>query len=168
MTNNKEIRNSVIAGVILLPLTLLFEKVRVFFSDITKWFLFSSKSIPIWLVAIFVICTLLCILFLFSKFRSPKWILYKKDNFFDGLIWRWNYSAISNEILNPHPYCPRDDTMLVYTYIDIQHSNTWFNCETCESRYGPYKGDIIYNRERIKRQIDRKIRNGDYKFKITN
>ena len=72
--------------------------------------------------------------------------------------WRWNYDLFKN-ITDPTPYCLYDDTVLVYS---DWREETSFECETCKRKYGPFSGKISYNKNRIKRQIDRKIRNKVY------
>lgn len=160
MRNNDQIRNSVIAGAILIFITLLFEKGRIFLWKAIVWFFQSSLSIPVWLFSILVIIVCLSIFTIIVRLKSPEWESYKEDKF-DRLTWRWNYN--NSNIINVCPYCPIDDTLLTYRYIGgIGKIESIFICDTCKREFGPYSGSISDIENRIKRQIDRKIRKREY------
>lgn len=160
MSSGKEIRKDVTVGIIILVVSFIFEQVRNAALKFIKWFLFEKTQIPIWFASILCLCLVICIVYILIKIRKPKWTSYTSD-VFENLRWRWGYD-FGNNIEDLKPYCMKDDTLVIYKYLDIHESNTMFTCETCGSKYGPHQGDINYIKSRIIRQIDRKIRNNQY------
>jgi len=102
-----------------------------------------------------------------KKPTGPKVTEYNQDDFL-GLIWRWSY--IGNTPHDPWAFCPRCDTMLVYTqsgrYDPIQ--KTVLVCETCNQERLQHDGNKDYLVGKIHRQIDRVIRTGEWTKKINN
>ena len=115
-------------------------------------FLVSSISLPIWLFSTLLLLSLISIIIVILKFKKPKHIKYTED-IFDGIKWRWGYDLFGN-ITNPSPYCLIHDMLMVHSN---WNNKTYFKCELCKN--GPnFPGDIIYNKNKIKRMIDRNIR----------
>ncbi|HYW04184.1 MAG TPA: hypothetical protein VFA86_09600 [Gammaproteobacteria bacterium] len=84
---------------------------------------------------------------------------YRQDHFL-GLRWRWRYRHGAPTGI--WCYCPGDDTQLIYNYSQVDNEVT-FHCETCGKRYGSFAGDYSYVRGLIRRQIDRKLRTGEWR-----
>ncbi len=132
-----------------------------------NWFFEKNIQTPLWLLCILSLAALivaaLILLLVFQKkseSSEPSWNDYRKD-FFHGMIWRWSYSA-SQKIQNVAAYCPRDDTILVYGYGRYDRE-TIFQCETCKQVFDPIQGDHDNALGVIERQIDRKLRTGEWK-----
>ncbi len=89
---------------------------------------------------------------------EPKW-KYKQDNF-EGMVWRWHY--VGGRPTNPVAYCPHDDTAIVWREDDYR---MWVLgwCETCRRGFGKFDGGMNSVRGKIQRQIERKLRVGEWK-----
>ncbi len=97
-----------------------------------------------------------------TKQRGPSVGAYKCDNFL-GIKWRWSY--FSGQITNLWAYCPQCDTMLVYEEVGSLYDpdrKTLLYCETCGCNRLDHQGDEDYLVQKIRRQIDRKIRTGEW------
>ena len=96
------------------------------------------------------------------KPKGPSVAAYNHDTFL-GLKWRWSY--ISGCPANAWAFCPHCDTMLVYSEVGSRYDpdrKTVLTCETCNDDLLHHEGSRDYLVERIHRQIDRKIRNGEW------
>ena len=83
---------------------------------------------------------------------------YRSDRFL-GMTWRWRYRR--GRPVNIWCYCPDDDSELVYSYSQLERQVT-FECETCGRRFGQFSGDHNYVRGLVRRQIQRKLRTGEW------
>jgi hypothetical protein len=101
--------------------------------------------------------------------QEPTYLDYLEDSF-DGLVWRWQFGS-RGTILNTWCYCPSCDTVLVYRE-DFETSYgfgggmknvTHFTCERCNSKKATLEGHRNSIIPRIERQIDRKIRVGEWR-----
>ena len=146
------IRNSIISSVALLLISFFFKKIRIF--------LFSDMVIPMWIFIGLVLLSLVSILIGILKIKSPKHRSYKEENI-DRIVWRWRYNIL-NEIFDMKPFCPTDNTQLIFRYLGLNRLQIMIDCETCRKTFGPFDGDISYLINRIKRQIERRIRNKEY------
>ncbi|MBE3040070.1 MAG: hypothetical protein IMZ62_14830 [Chloroflexi bacterium] len=96
---------------------------------------------------------------------GPSWRDYTEDCF-DGIIWRWQYSHMGGAIIGLWCFCPQDDTALVCFQGPrfAVERETSYRCERCGQDFVTLQGQ---SREDIKgtveRQIDRKLRNGEWK-----
>ena len=177
----KSIRNgaiaSVIAGVILLAVPAL----RGYVVSFLRWLwsgvvwcwdgLISSYSLPgwAWLVVFLLALVGLKNVYIGIKGESeePEYESYVED-FIYGAKWRWQW--IGNRISNLWCFCPSCDATLVYddSSCSSLFSNvrkTDFICENCGNRIvatvkGGNKG---YATGAVEREIDRRIRTGEYK-----
>lgn len=86
---------------------------------------------------------------------------YHTDRFF-GVVWRWRYGS-HGAPQDLWCFCPRCDTQLVYTE-DRFPDRVWFTCENCGERFYETEGTREYALSKVFRQIDRKIRNGEWKL----
>ena len=127
--------------------------------------LFGVSSLPNWILYLLALMSLNTIIYwaaLVFKPKGPNISAYKYDTFLD-LKWRWSY--LSGSPINAWAFCPHCDTMLVHSQDgNFYDSNrkTVLTCETCNQDMLRHEGDKDYLVEKIHRQIDRKIRNGDW------
>ncbi|MGO9622407.1 MAG: hypothetical protein ACLPT6_13505 [Desulfobaccales bacterium] len=174
MSDNHPLRTRILGTVIGGLILALFLWLAGFFPTIwygcksaSIWvfhFLLSSVSMPIWsLIVIFlmIVPTLIRILSWFrqKEVNYPSWHDYDQDVILE-IRWRWHYSPYGGEIANISYFCPSDDTQLIY---EDWGSKTVFRCETCGRRFGPMEGSRNYIIGMVQRQIDRKIRTGEWK-----
>lgn len=162
MTKKAQTKNRIIVGVVVgIILSIVVDPIRNFLFWIFLWFFRSSVSLPVWFFVPILLLALLFILRLLAKLRRPEWNFYTQDVFW-GMVWRWNYSMVGGNVLDIAPYCPDDDTLLVFNHLGLDQYETIFACESCGKKFGPFRGDVSYTKNRIQRQIDRKIRNKIY------
>jgi len=175
----KNIRNgviaSVVAGVILLLMPTVRDhsiKVRMWVWESIDWFwnhLFERYSFSGWFLLILCVFALIGFLVIFfgikSNFDSPEYSSYKADSIL-GMNWRWDWNG--RNIYNLWCFCPSCDATLVFDdssrHILYEATITHFICENCSNRtVGTIKGgDKLYALEAIKREIERRIRIGEY------
>ena len=98
--------------------------------------------------------------------EKPDYVLYVEDDI-RGAKWRWGW--IGNRLSNLWCYCPDCEAVLVYRY-DLIFEETHFLCENCRhSVVATIKGgDKDYALRAVEREIDRRIRTGEYKSKLNN
>ena len=164
--------HKIVAGLIVLIIASLFNSIFGGWSTIFAcvkfiWgILIYTIPIPLWLLAILIIVSLGSLIFFFIAWiqskMQPPWIEYTED-IFEGIVWRWEYSG--KNPTNYSPYCPNDDTKLDTDERQERFGPTakCFICDTCRRRWGPYSGSFNDYKDRIYRQIDRKIRNRKWK-----
>ena len=126
-------------------------------------FLLLSIPVPLWLIIIIspiIISTLIKFYVGFKKkdvelstFRD-----YNQDDIM-GVRWRWRYT-FNGGIDNLYCLCQSDSTQLVYTY---DYRQLYFRCETCGEKFGLFEGDHNFVLGMIERQIQRKLRSGEWK-----
>lgn len=167
---------SVIAGVILLAVPALREYAASFLGWIwagVVWCweaLLASYALPGWAwLGIFILALVGLIniyLTVGGEAEKPEYKSYI-DDFIYGAKWRWSWSG--NTIANVWCYCPRCDATLVYDdsscrslYSDV--NKTDFMCENCGHSIVATitGGNKDYAVGAIKREIDRRIRTGEY------
>ena len=86
---------------------------------------------------------------------------YREDRFF-GTVWRWHYAHGGPDGI--WAFCPSCDTVLVYSYQrDFGDLKTTLHCETCNRAILTEPGDRDNLVGKVHRQIDRKIRSGEWK-----
>lgn len=171
------IRNGVIVGVIVLFIGPLVNQIfgwwpwlqRAIASAATAiWhFLTASLPIPVWaliLIAIALTPTAVFLGRLLRKQEGPTWRDYREDMFL-GVKWRWRYEGGSIEDLRC--YCPADDTALVYCPVPPrnpdEYNRTSLRCESCQQEIGSQPGDMYDVKDRVIRQIERKVRVGEWR-----
>ena len=146
--------------------------------DIVTWFFSGSVASPAWLFCFLSVATLVLLMAIVSKFRNtvksnaPSWTDYTEDDFF-GMKWHWRYTN-DNSIGNLRCYCPNDATSLVFNNEYMIDRSTIsptpgvsFHCETCNQKFGPFPGNEKNVRERVERQIDRKVRSNEWQKVIS-
>jgi len=177
----KSIRNgaiaSVIAGIILLAIPVLRGYVGSFFSWLWSgiiwcWeVLIVSYSLPGWAWLFIFILALVGVVNIYlavkGESEEPEFKSYVED-FIHGVKWRWSW--VGNQISNVWCFCPRCDATLVYDdsscrslYSDV--NKTDFICENCGHSVvaSITGGNKDYATSAIRREIDRRIRTGEYK-----
>jgi ribosomal protein S27E len=131
-------------------------------------FLADTITLPRWLFIIVCIFALVAVYRLVRPLfgRAPREASvkdYRMDSFF-GVIWRWRY-GFHGSPEDIWCFCPRCDTQLVYTE-DRFPDRVWFTCEHCGQRLCESEGSKEYVLSKVFRQIDRKIRNGEWKHAV--
>ena len=166
------IRNGLIVGVILLVLGAVTRLVPATWAVVTKAVAWLARQLgvaiilPAWFVAIMALA--LCILLVRRVVAwwpkgEPTWQEYTQDTFL-GIVWRWEYSSVDDEIIALTPYCPEDDTELKGEFEpDAREPHTRYRCDLCgaaaEFDYSAYQDP----RDWVRRQIERKIRSGEWR-----
>lgn len=176
----KSIRNgaiaSVIAGVILLAIPVLRGYVVSFLSWLWSgvvWCwdaLVTSYSLPgwVWLLIFILAFVGLVNIYLSLKGESeePEFKSYIED-LIHGAKWRWNW--VGNQVSNVWCFCPRCDATLVYDDSSCHRfsdtNKTDFICENCGHSVvaSITGGNKDYATGAIRREIDRRVRTGEYK-----
>jgi len=128
--------------------------------------LVSYLSIPFWLFYILLLMgvpfLVRCLLRL-RRHTGPQVGDYTSDRFLE-VDWTWHYVR-GNAPEGIWCFCPDDNTRLVYAAKYYPHFIT-LKCETCERTWGPFPGKIGDLQNKIERQIERKIRTGEWKTAI--
>ncbi len=119
----------------------------------SQFIFFEKILIPLWVFILLILPVIILVIISFKKFKSPKYHKYTED-VFDGIRWRWNY-YFTGDKSDPVAYCIKDDMQMVYT--EFPNKTTW-QCELCNESF-VFDGGVLYNKNRIKRLIDREIRN---------
>jgi len=88
----------------------------------------------------------------------PEWINYTQDTFF-GVVWRWRYDNESVERVAS--FCPNDDMQLL-SGRSYPGGACEIDCDECQKSYR-FDKDYPTTINVVKAQIDRNIRNGDWK-----
>jgi ribosomal protein S27E len=98
--------------------------------------------------------------------NEPRTTDYTSDRFF-GIVWRWSYPG--GTMSEPRAYCPSCDTTLVYSENrEYGEWRTHFYCETCQKECHDAQGGRAYVIAKVVRQVDRKLRNGEWKPIVEN
>ena len=127
----------------------------------------SSHEIPAWVLYLLALPTLLWLrqvaLDVYKRLTSdePRQSTYVQDRFF-GVTWRWHY--VSGHASGIWAFCSTCDTRLVYSssYEKLQPT-VHLHCETCRHDLLRETGDKDYLVAKAHRQIDRKLRNGEWR-----
>lgn len=177
----KSIRNgvvaSVIAGVILLGVPVLRGYLLRFLSWLWSGIIWCwealvvSYSLPGWAWLLIFILALVGLVSIYMTLKGeseePEFKLYIED-FIHNARWRWSW--LGNRISNVWCFCPRCDATLVYDdsschnfYSDV--NKTDFICENCSHSViaSITGGDKDYATSAIRREIERRVRTGEYK-----
>ncbi len=127
--------------------------------------LLDTSSFPNWSVYLLVLMgihTLVYWIIRATKSKKPNIKSYSHDSFL-GVKWRWSY--ISGRPFGAWAYCPTCDTQLVYSNVGGMfdpEQKTVLTCETCSCDMLHHEGDKDYLVEKIHRQVERKIRTGEW------
>ena len=175
------IRNGIIASVIAGLILLAVPTLRGYANSFLDWIwvgvvwcweaLISSYSLPGWAWLGIFILALFGLINTYVAARGepakPDYESYIEDSIY-GAKWRWTW--VGNTISNVWCYCPRCDATLVYDdsscrdlYSDC--NKTDFICENCGHSVVATitGGNKNYAAGAIKREIDRRIRTGEYR-----
>lgn len=176
-STSNSIKSNVIGGVLTAGVLAIAGVVWAFAPGAWAWFtnlwalawayLTSSASLPMWLVYVLYIASAAWLirigLGIYSAIsnKEPTFIEYSRDCFF-GAIWRWHY--VQGCPTGIWSFCQACDTVLVYSYQwDYGEQKTKLFCETCNRPIHTEQGDKGDLVAKVHRQIDRKIRNGEWK-----
>ena len=128
----------------------------------------SSYSLPGWawiIVFLFAIVGVITIFQALKPVDKPEHMAYIEDDI-RGATWRWEW--IENRLYDLWCYCPHCDATLV-SQVDSISYETHFLCENCHSTVTSFKGrNKDYALGAVKREIDRRIRTGEYQKKLNN
>lgn len=167
---HSSVKSQVIAGLILATIIgglSLIPNVFRWVADISSRFwnhLIRTSELPHWglyLLALMSLQTLIYWIIVALKSKGPNVADYNQDTFL-GLKWRWSY--VSGCPTGAWAFCPHCDTVLVYSEnssFDPVHRTT-LTCETCNRIMLEHEGNKDYLVEKVHRQIDRKMRNGEW------
>ena len=167
--------SAVVAGIILMIVPAIREHAVRFltwlwFGVLWCWNAFiSSYSLPGWAWIIVFLFAIIGVITIFQSLKpvdKPEHMAYIEDDMFDAK-WRWIWTG--NRFSNLWCYCPHCDATLVYQVDSILHA-THFLCENCShSVVTTLRGKDKYSALRVvEREIDRRIRTGEYKKKLNN
>lgn len=177
----KSIRNEVIASIIAGIVLLAVPVVRGYVVRFLSWLwsgviwcwesLIASYSLPGWawlVISIFALVGLVNLyLAIKGESEQSEFKTYIED-FIHGAKWRWDW--IGNQITDVWCYCPHCDATLVYDDSSCRNylsniKKTDFICENCGHSVvtSITGGNKNYATSAIMREIDRRIRTGEYK-----
>ena len=129
---------------------------------IIRYIFTENILIPVWLFIILLALStsFIIAIFLFINNKRPRYKKYRKDVFseFQHIMWEWDYDFWGHNIVNIKRYCLNDNTLLVSDQWKSPYQ-TFFRCETCGSRFGPFRDGVSEIYSRVRRQIDRNIKN---------
>lgn len=177
----RSIRNATIAGVIAGIFLLFMPDVRAYIVRFFSWVwsglawcwngLMSSYSLPGWVWLVVFLLSFIGVVSIFLSLRGepdkPEHSSYIEDSMY-GTKWRWKW--VSNQIFNLWCYCPRCEATLVYDdsscnnyFAEIKQTD--FICENCGHSViaSIPGGNKNYAIGAVEREIDRRIRTGEYK-----
>lgn len=175
------IRNGVIASVVAGVILLAVPTLRGYASRFLSWLwsgvvwlweaLIASYSLPGWVWLVIIILALIGLINVYlavkGEAEEPEFKSYVED-FIHGAKWRWSW--VGNAISNVWCYCSRCEATLVYDdsscrslYSDVKKTD--FICENCGHSVVATitGGNKDYAISAIKREVDRRIRTGEYK-----
>ena len=176
-TSSDSIKTNVIGGIVTAGVLAIVGAVWAFAPGAWIWFthllgsmwahLTSAASVPTWWL--YVLYAISAAVVLTVGLRVRKAVMntestvtdYTEDRFF-GAVWRWRYAH--GGPTGTWAFCPRCDTVLVYSYRrDYGAVKTTLHCETCDLDIAAEPGDRDDLLGKVHRQIDRKIRTGEWK-----
>jgi len=127
----------------------------------------STHEVPSWMLYLLTIPTLRWLYQIaLSTYdgltsKEPRQSSYVQDRFF-GVTWRWHY--VSGHPSGIWAFCPACDTQLVYSFsYESLQQTIHLHCETCRHDLLRETGDKDYLVAKAHRQIDRKLRNGEWR-----
>jgi len=137
--------------------------------------LVSVYPIPGWLILIGIAFAVPVLLSGIRRMRGPKepsWDDAYCEDRMHSVVWRWQYAG--RRIVNVHPYCPTCDAHLVFEELYDEEAMRWprtinrtaFHCEHCGGIRTTIEGDRDYVLAKVEREIDRRIRTGEWKQQI--
>ena len=130
--------------------------------------LIALYSLPGWAWLLIFILVFVGLINIYRALKGEPELKSYIEDFIEGAIWRWSWDG--NKISNIWCFCPRCDATLVYNdgscrsfYADV--NKTDFICENCGHRVvaSITGGDKDYAIGVIWREIDRRVRTGEYK-----
>lgn len=181
-----QIRNGIIAGVVVAIIALFLPAVRNLLFAVLSWVWGAVKFLgklisdtyqtPGWLILIFIALAVPTCIRLIGAARKKKepgvYDLYHSDLFF-GPIWEWSY--IGERIINLNCICPKCKGELIYekhhksmriTRYDDEPDHIKLICENCGEVRGKLMGQMDFALGTVEREIRRKIRTGEWKESI--
>jgi len=157
-----------VGGAIWAGLPSVWQRLATSWTSVTHH-LSQAASVPTWLLYLLyattaawvVVVGVIAYSVLARKEQLPTYLDYREDRFL-GATWRWAY--VGGRPNKTWAYCPSCDTVLVYA--ENRNYGGWetsLHCETCDRTVLSQPGDRHDLVAKVERQIDRKIRNGEWK-----
>lgn len=140
----------------------LFDKIGAFFSWIWSS-LVSPYPIPGWILLLISIVLVPVLVMAVNKLiKRPLYYSYVSDHI-SGANWEWEWSWGAIESLRC--FCVYCKAQLVDEQYDTYESTTHFFCENCNERhFSVHGGRLSYVHDKVKREIDRRIRMNQMKI----
>lgn len=173
------IANKVVAGLILLILTKIFDTIFSLniFSSITT-FISMEFTVPMWglvlvgIIPIIIILSLSLILrkTVVSTDKEPDWMSYTQDLIFN-ILWQWKYrwesieSIETDDVIALCPKCMRE-LDIKKDYNHMYGNRFYMQCFHCDFKSKNMEGDIYNYKKLVIREIQGRLRKGEYKEKI--
>lgn len=178
-SSSKSIRTEVVAGALTAIVVAIGGAIWAWVPSVWQWLatawasvtthLSRTASVPTWLLYllyatagtwVFVI-GVIAYSVLARKERPATYLDYREDRFF-GAIWRWVY--VGGRPDKTWAFCPSCDTVLVYSErMNYGDWETTLHCETCAHTVLSQPCDRHDLVAKVERQIDRKVRSGEWK-----
>ncbi len=182
--------NSLFNGIIIALVTVLFSAlvpavrdwaVTVFaavWSALSQgWTLIvNSYPVPGWLILVALLLACRAAYGLYKRAQRPSPITWQNSYIEDrmhSVVWRWRY--VGGSIDDLLAFCPQCDAQLVYEergpdirrrLWDDRPNTTILHCETCSVPRATLEGDHRYAWARVEREIQRRIRTGDWRQQL--
>lgn len=179
------IRNGTIAGVLAALISAFaIPACRVITFKVLHWlhkwilsgwkFVVTTHSVRGWailLVGTLGLIGLIAVIQLLWPEKLPEYSLFKRMTY-HGAIWRWQW--LGNTVVNLWGFCPHCDASLVFDDSSMRdpfnnRKGTEFICEHCQNAVIARidGGGKDYAIALITREIERQVRTGEYKAKLT-
>jgi hypothetical protein len=169
--NSHPIRNSIVASLVAAAIIALVSPVRAVAEKVLAalWTLVvsvlrwvgSSHAVPGWLILLSLPFIVFVFARVFRALREPEvpHLSYTQD-YIRGAKWTWTW--FGSRIINLAAFCPRCEMRLVYS--EHPFDRTDFICENCNNNvvWSCQGGELSYAQGHIMREIERKVRTGDF------
>lgn len=165
--------SKVIAGAILAVAAALWTFFAGWWPDIANAvgaafdFVTAKTLTPNWLLGLLSLCScalvIIAALAIIDARSGPLMVTYRMDRIL-GVKWRWKYDA-NLAIYDLAPFCPTCDFQAIY--VDLgQHRfpHLGIKCEDCNQVFADFKSVTLISEieDRVEREIQRKLRSGDW------
>jgi len=126
-------------------------------------FIFTPILIPLWLLALLSFSAVAIVIIIFVVvFHRETHSDYTSDEFY-GVKWRWQYFD-GGSLDEPVPFCVKCDFQLKPTFASSYSAvDHWvYRCENCGHVGADFRESISDFHDRVRRQIQRKLRSGEW------
>lgn len=191
INDKKEIRNAIIAGLVLLLIGTLLSLIPGFYSwifNFIKWayeYLNSYTAIPRW-IFILLVSSVVFAIYKYARYKITEWMnkdiapqftLWQQAFFFDNpkVIWVWNYDSNNNPnfrgglcakhkipLVQSYGVYSEQDSDLFAAKSYLRAEQLLLKCENCDTVLFAFKGDSSELASKIERQIMGYINSGEW------